>query len=107
MTPTPSPRHPWKALAVVLAMFAAVHGVRAHGGWHDHGFGHVQVVDSFADVDDVDDVPDVGDVEDVGDIPDIDIRIQDGELRIERHGHHADRVDDAPAIDVFDGAEWS
>lgn len=93
MTPTPSPRHPWKALAVVLAMFAAVHGVRAHTGWHDHGFGHVHVVDSSDD----------------DDCPDIDVRIDDGDVHI-----HGDDVriyrgdpDDSPVIDVFDGQEWS
>ena len=40
-----SPRHPWKALAVVLLVFAMVHGARAHGEFHDHdGSSHVRVV---------------------------------------------------------------
>ena len=46
MTPTASPRHPWKALAVVLAMFAVVHGARAHVGSHRHGFAHIHIVDA-------------------------------------------------------------
>jgi hypothetical protein len=69
MNPSASPRHPWKALAVVLAMFVVVHGVRAHVGTHGHGFTHVQVIHAAPwgvdcpdiDSDDVDDVdePDV------------------------------------------------
>ena len=31
----PSPRHPWKAIAVVIAVFALVHGARAHVFSHD------------------------------------------------------------------------
>ena len=45
MTPTASPRHPWKALAVVLSMAAAVHGARAHVGGDRHGFTHGVVAD--------------------------------------------------------------
>jgi hypothetical protein len=44
MNPTASPRHPLKAIAVVLAMFAVVHGARAHVGSHEHGFSHVHIV---------------------------------------------------------------
>ena len=69
MNPSPSPRHPWKALAVVLAMFAVVHGARAtvgsHEHAHEHGFTHIQINDAAADRDcpdvdvDDDDEPDV------------------------------------------------
>ena len=65
MNPSPSPRHPWKALAVVLAMFAVVHGARATVGSHEHehehghGFTHIYINDAAADRDcpdvDVDD----------------------------------------------------
>ena len=48
----PSPRHPWKALAVVIAAFALVHGARAHVFSHDHGPVHVHV--GHADVFDSD-----------------------------------------------------
>ena len=44
MNPTASPRHPLKAIAVVLAMFVVVHGARAHVGSHEHGFSHVRIV---------------------------------------------------------------
>ena len=44
MQPTASPRHPWKAIAVVLLVFAMVHGARAHAGFGDHDFSHVHVV---------------------------------------------------------------
>jgi hypothetical protein len=44
MNPTVSPRHPLKAIAVVLAMFVVVHGARAHVGSHEHGFSHVHIV---------------------------------------------------------------
>jgi hypothetical protein len=76
MTPTASPRHPWKALAVVLAMFAVVHGARAHIGPHEHGFTHIHVGDAWsAD----------------HDCPDIDVDEDDD-----------DGPDDGPVIDVFD-----
>ena len=61
MNPSPSPRHPWKALAVVLAMFAVVHGARATVGSHEHGHAltHIYIDDAAADRDcpdvDVDD----------------------------------------------------
>ena len=77
MNPTASPRHPWKALAVVLAMFVVVHGVRAHVGTHDHGFTHVHFLHASpsdadcpdVDIDDFDDVdePDVTTLVDVFD----------------------------------------
>ena len=69
MNPAASPRHPWKALAVVLAMFVVVHGAGAHVFTHGHGFTHVHVIHSVpsdldcpdVDIDDFDDVdePDV------------------------------------------------
>jgi hypothetical protein len=105
MTPTASPRHPWKAIAVVILMFAAVHGVRAHTGWHDHdhGFGRVHVVDSSDDADADVDVDD----NDNDDCPGIDVRIQDGRVRINGHDITVEHIDDTPAIDVIDGREWS
>ena len=62
MNPAASPRHPWKALAVVIAMFALVHGARAHVFSHDHDssrvhVGHAAQVDFDNDGDD-DDCPD-------------------------------------------------
>lgn len=83
MQPTASPRHPWKALAVVLLMFALFHGARAHVGSHDHGFSHIHVV--HADAFDRD-CPDV----------DIDTDMDD-----------ADDFDDGPVNDVFDSHDWS
>jgi hypothetical protein len=45
MTTAASPRHPWKALAVVLLVFAAVHGAGAHVfGDDDHASSHVRVM---------------------------------------------------------------
>ena len=79
MQPTASPRHPWKALAVVLLMFALFHGARAQVGSHEHGFGHIHVV--HADAFD-------------HDCPDVDIDMDD------------DDPDDGPVIDVFDGDDW-
>jgi len=66
MNPTASPRHPLKAIAVVLAMFVVVHGVHAHVGSHEHGFSHVHIVHaspsdpdcSDIDIDEDDDEPD-------------------------------------------------
>jgi hypothetical protein len=84
MTPTASPRHPWKALVVVLAMFAIVHGARATVGSHDHGFTHIHIGDAAAWDHD-------------HDCPDIDVDADD------------DR-DDGPAIDVvdlLDPDEWT
>jgi len=65
MNPSPSPRHPWKALAVVLAMFAVVHGARAHVGSHEHGFTHIHIGDAMADRD----CPDVDVDDDESDVP--------------------------------------
>ena len=68
MNPSASPRHPWKALAVVLAMFVVVHGARAHVGSHGHGFAHIHIVNaSPSDAD----CPDVDIDEDAGDEPDV------------------------------------
>ncbi len=80
MTPNASPRHPWKALAVVLAMFAVVHGARATVGSHDHGYSHFHIVGSSAadrdcpdiDVDIDEDADDDGPLIDVADLPDPD-----------------------------------
>ena len=118
MTKTPSPRHPWKALAVVLAMFAVVHGVHASSGWHDHDHSgwhehdrsswHDHVIDgvvvesSYARGDDEDD-------DDDGDCAGIDVRIHDGDVRVHRHGDALeidDIDDDAQLVDVIDGREW-
>jgi len=49
MTPAPSPRHPWKALAVVLLVFAAVHGARAHVAFGDHESSHIRIVHADRD----------------------------------------------------------
>jgi hypothetical protein len=92
MTPTANPRHPWKALAVVLAMFAAVHGVRAHSGGHAPVFEHVTIGHSSSDDDASSD----------DDCPDIDVRFDGDDIRI-----HDGALDDGRVIDVFDGAEWS
>jgi len=57
-----SPRHPWKAIAVVLLVCAVVHGTRAHAffGDRDHSHSHVVQADRdcggvHIDVDDDDD----------------------------------------------------
>lgn len=83
MQPTASPRHPWKALAVVLLMFALFHGARAHVGSHEHehGFSHIYVV--HADAFD-------------RDCPDVDIDMDDDD----------EDPDDGPVIDVLDGDDW-
>jgi len=44
MHSTASPRHPWKALVAILAVFAIAHGACATGHSHDHGM-HLRVVD--------------------------------------------------------------
>ncbi len=74
MTPSASPRHPWKALAVVLAMFAVVHGARATVFPHDRGVVHVYVADALSGG---------------HDCPDVDVDIDD-------------EPDDAAVVDVFD-----
>ena len=69
MTATASPRHPWKALAVVVLVFAAVHGARAHAGFGDHDSQHIHIVHAAdsdcpgvrIDIDDIDDDADVVD----------------------------------------------
>lgn len=58
-----SPRHPWKALAVVLLVFAVVHGAGAHASFGgDHDSPHIRIVHAdgdcarvHIDVDDEDD----------------------------------------------------
>jgi hypothetical protein len=75
MNPIVSPRHPLKAIAVVLAMFVVVHGARAHIGPHEHGFSHVHIVHASPSD---------------PDCPDIDI-------------DEDDDPDDATFIDVIDG----
>ena len=60
MNPVASPRHPWKALFAVIAMFALVHGARAHVFGHDHDDSRVHVSHmAQADEDDDDDCPQV------------------------------------------------
>jgi len=49
-----SPRHPWKAIAIVLLVFAVVHGARGHTGLHGHDFANVHVVHADDDCDRVD-----------------------------------------------------
>jgi len=44
MTPAASPRHPWKALAVVVLVAAAVHGAGAHVPFGDHASPHIRIV---------------------------------------------------------------
>lgn len=75
----PSPRHPWKAFAVVIAVFALAHGARAHVFWHDHEpvrvhVGHAGGFDS--------------------DCQDIDVRVDDD-----------DPEDEGPFDDAFDSDE--
>ena len=57
-----SPRHPWKALAVVLLVFAVVHAGRAHAVPRDRDATHIHVVHADRDCDglriDLDDEPD-------------------------------------------------
>jgi hypothetical protein len=70
MTPVASPRHPWKALAVVLVMFAVVHSAGAHVFSHGHGGPHVHITHGATfdrdcgdvDIDVDDDGPDDDDV---------------------------------------------
>lgn len=49
MTPAASPRHPWKALAVVLLVFVAVHGAGAHVPFGDHASPHIRIVHADPD----------------------------------------------------------
>jgi hypothetical protein len=84
MTPTASPRHPWKALAVVLAMFAVVHGARAHISSHEHGFTHIHVGDAWSSD---------------RDCPDIDV--------VDDEDEADEGPDDGLVIDLFDGEDWA
>ena len=84
MHPAASPRHPWKALAAVLAMFALVHGAGAHVFSHDHDFARVHVVHSQS----------LGDADE--DCPDADVRFGPGFP-----------FDDEPVLDTVDDDEWS
>ena len=86
MPATASPRHPWKALAVVLLVLVATHGARAHVFEHepDHDFGHLRVVHADAD----------------RDCPDVDIEMHDDM-------DDDDGPDDGPFIDVIDGDDWN
>jgi len=77
MQPAASPRHPLKAVAVVLLAVVLVHGAWAHVGHRDHGTHRLHIGDGGVDI---------GDCRDV----DIDIALDDEE-------------DDAPwLVDVFD-----
>jgi hypothetical protein len=89
MHPAASPRHPWKALAAVLAMFALVHGAGAHVFSHDHESARVHVVhsQSFDDAD--------GD-----DCPDIDVRFGP-------NFPFDDEPDDGPVFDTVGDDDWS
>ena len=60
MSPVASPRHPFKALGVVIAMLFVVHGACAHVFKHHHDVSHVYI-DQAAQVDEDndDDGPDV------------------------------------------------
>jgi len=81
MTPAASPRHPWKAFAVVLLVFAAVHGARAHVPFGDHESPHIRIVHADHDCAGVH----------------IDVDDQD-----------EDRDDDDRDLDaVFDAIDWS
>lgn len=67
-----SPRHPWRAIAVVLLVFAVVHGTRAHAFFGDHDHSHLRVVQADRDcggvhIDVDDDDPDADAVFDVFD----------------------------------------
>jgi hypothetical protein len=83
MQPVASPRHPWKALFAVLAMFALVHGAGAgaHVFSHDADHGHTTITIGHAVSDD--------------DGPDIDVRVVDDD---------PDDADpwDQPVTDAFD-----
>ena len=73
MTPTASPRHPWKALAVVLAMFAIVHGARATVGSPDHGYTHIHIGDASSRDHDCSDIDVDEDADEPDDDPAIDV----------------------------------
>ena len=63
MNPVASPRHPWKAFAAVIAMFALVHGAGARVFSHDEDSGRVHIGHAVQ----VDD-----------DCPDVDVHFGDG-----------------------------
>lgn len=93
MNQVASPRHPWKAFFAVIAMFALVHGARAHVFGHDHGASRIHVVHA-AQFDDGD-----GD-----DCPDVDVRTGP-DADVDAHfGPNFPFDDDAPApkADPFD-----
>jgi len=84
---TPSPRHPWKALAVVLLAFVAVHGAGAHVPFGDHASPRIRIVHADHDcagvhIDVADADPDDEDVNDDG-------------------------PDEDAIFDVFDDSDWS
>ena len=77
MSPAASPRHPWKALAVVLLVFVAVHGAGAHVPFGDHESSHIRIVHADPDcggvhIDIDDDGPDEDALFDVFDVIDDD-----------------------------------
>jgi hypothetical protein len=78
MTPAASPRHPWKAFAVVLLVFAAVHGARAHVPFGDHASPHIRIVHADHDC--------------AGVHIDVD---------------EDDDADEDALVDVFDDVDWS
>ncbi|MBW8758144.1 MAG: hypothetical protein JF586_11100 [Burkholderiales bacterium] len=78
MTPTASPRHPWKALAVVLLVFAVVHGARAHVPFGEHEASHIRIVHADHDC---------------------------AGMHIDIDGD--DDADDDALVDVFDDGHWS
>jgi len=82
MTPAASPRHPWKALAVVLLVFVAVHGAGAHVPFGEHASPHIRIVHADHDC---------------------------AGVRIDVDDEDAD--DDGPELDavfdVFDDVDWS
>jgi hypothetical protein len=84
MPATASPRHPWKALAVVLLVFAAVHGAGAHVPFGDHASPHIRIVHADHDC---------------------------AGVHIDVDDRDEDRDDDAPDLDavfdVFDDVDWS
>jgi hypothetical protein len=76
-----NPRHPWRAIAVVLLVFAVVHGTRAHAFFGDHEHSRIHVVQADRDC---------GGVHiDVNDDAD------------------ADDPDEDAVFDVFDDDDWS
>ena len=97
MNPVASPRHPWKAFFAIIAMFALVHGARAHVFGHDHDASRIHVVHAAQfDDDDGDD-----------DCPDVDVRVgADDDARVApedaRFGPNFPFDDDTPAAKPVD-----